>query len=225
MLSGRMAGATLALALLTALPAAGDIVIGPMHVSTGNYIPFDPVPGSGPYPMDYQQIYNHEVFPGRTTITSVGFESVTGTSPDESFDLTVGLGTAATTLTTPSAQFADNKGPDFTTVFSGIIKTTGMGNIDPFDLVIPTTPFTYDPAKGDLLLDIVLHTTPTGGFGPTMTASDTPDISRIFTYSGTTQTQVSYGLTTRFGTVPEPGAVAFLIGAGLSGAVFALRRR
>ena len=56
-----------------------------------------------------------------------------------------------------SSTFADNVGPDNTQVFSGPFQTAVTFTGDPtnFEVVINfTTPFYYDPTKGNLLLDI-----------------------------------------------------------------------
>jgi hypothetical protein len=60
-----------------------------------------------------------------------------------------------------------NHGPDRTVVFDGPIRfdsdKPAGGGPAPFDLKITfTTPFTYDPSKGNLMLD-VYHDRPTGG--------------------------------------------------------------
>jgi hypothetical protein len=61
-----------------------------------------------------------------------------------------------------SATFAENIGADNTLVFSGTLNWAtgnlpGPGNTRQFDVVFPfTTPFLYDPAAGNLLLDIRL---------------------------------------------------------------------
>jgi hypothetical protein len=59
-----------------------------------------------------------------------------------------------------SSTFADNLGPDNVLVFDGTLtwihaNLPGPGNTRQFDVVFPlTTPFLYDPAAGNLLLDI-----------------------------------------------------------------------
>ncbi len=59
-----------------------------------------------------------------------------------------------------STTFAENLGTNNTLVFSGPLTWTtanlpGLGNTRQFDYVFPfTTPFLYDPAAGNLLLDI-----------------------------------------------------------------------
>jgi hypothetical protein len=69
-----------------------------------------------------------------------------------------------------STTFAENIGAGNTLVFSGTLNWAtgnlpGPGNTRQFDVVFPfTTPFLYDPAAGNLLLDIRLV-----GDGPAIT--------------------------------------------------------
>jgi hypothetical protein len=59
-----------------------------------------------------------------------------------------------------STTFAQNLGTNNTLVFDGTVNVTtgnlpGPGNTRQFDIVFPfTTPFLYDPAAGNLLLDM-----------------------------------------------------------------------
>ena len=60
----------------------------------------------------------------------------------------------------PSATFADNLGGDATTVYSGALTlttaATGIG-AQPFDYTVSfSQPFLYDPADGNLLLDVTI---------------------------------------------------------------------
>jgi len=68
------------------------------------------------------------------------------------------------------------EGPDYAVVFSGTLSAnlTGTGA---FDLVIPlTTPFTYDPSVGNLLLNVVMsyqtHSANLVGFTSSLYYSD-----------------------------------------------------
>jgi hypothetical protein len=70
--------------------------------------------------------------------------------------------------TLPSTTYANNVGPDATTVYNGPYSASfpgcGAPGPCPFDLVISfATPFSYDPSKGRLLVDLTTSaTTPTG---------------------------------------------------------------
>jgi hypothetical protein len=73
--------------------------------------------------------------------------------------------------TLPSTTYAANVGPDATVVYNAALSLSSAGcqapGPCPFDMVIPfTTPFSYDPSKGRLLIDLNFSTptgTPTGG--------------------------------------------------------------
>ena len=72
---------------------------------------------------------------------------------------TLGLGTAPIDHTAASATWATNIGPDYTTVYSGPVTVTpgtggGVGVPGPWVVDIQlSTPFTYDPNLGDLVVD------------------------------------------------------------------------
>jgi hypothetical protein len=194
-------------------PAAADFIVG--GVGNDNLFPFGT---STFYTGEYQQLYASSLFPGPFTITGLGFASVKIQSPgSETLNLTVGLSTSASSLSAPSGTYASNEGADFTTVFNGPITFTGLNN-GTFDLMIPVTPFHYDPSKGNLLLDVVAGSSSGAGiasfaFGPINT------VSRIYNTGGIpgpTTVGVGEGLLTLIITaaVPEPSSItALAIGA------------
>ena len=128
-----------------------------------------PIP-VGATPSRLQEIIgsgNFGAFSGPLVITGLRFRAAAGTGP-VSFQYASTKITLSTTQaypntnnghTLPSATYANNIGPDATTVFNGPLSgsspgCTGAGPC-PFDLVIPfTTPFTYDFTKGRLLVDM-----------------------------------------------------------------------
>jgi hypothetical protein len=114
-------------------------------------------------PMRYQQVFDAGQFsrltPGGGLINRIAFRGhgpgtpFTGTVPQ----LQVNLSTTSKSPDNLSSTFAENVGPDDTQVFSGPLQTavTFTGNPTNFEVVINfTTPFNYDPAKGNLLLDV-----------------------------------------------------------------------
>jgi len=110
-----------------------------------------------------QVVYGATHFPaGPQTITELRFRRDISEPPFSSATAaaTVKLSTTTGTPGGLSATFANNPGPDETTVFSGnwtysSTSPTPNGTVRPFDIVLPlTTPFTYDPAAGNLLFDI-----------------------------------------------------------------------
>jgi hypothetical protein len=74
-------------------------------------------------------------------------------------DLQINLSTTDAAVGGLSATFADNVGADDTVVFNGSVDVSSTfsgpaGGPKAFDIIIPlTTPFRYDPAEGNLLID------------------------------------------------------------------------
>jgi len=111
-----------------------------------------------------QQFYPASIFSSLSSaivIVSVAFR-VNGDDSvgflQQSFNtVTLMLSTKPSTGTPPSPNFSENRGPDATTVFDGPItfnaaKSSGPA---PFDIKISfTTPYSYDPKLGDLILEL-----------------------------------------------------------------------
>jgi hypothetical protein len=202
-----LAGALLA---VSTRPASADVIVG--GTGNDNVFPF----GNGFYTGEYQQLYAASAFPGSVVINAVSFESLRLlTTGSETLTFSLGLSTSPSSLSSPSSTFALNKGADFTTVFNSSITFTALNN-GTFDLVIPTAPFTYNPAGGNLLMDVVI----TGSSGVGVAGFNfgaSPNVSRIYwvggdPISGSRDVGVGEGLLTRFSTsaiatVPEPGVV------------------
>jgi phosphatidylinositol-3-phosphatase len=143
------------------------IIAGPLVVpnqwstapaDTGNLFPL-----FSSMPIRYQQVFDAGQFarlnPGGGLINSIAFR---GHGPGTPFTATVpqlqvNLSTTTKTPDGLSSTFADNVGANDTQVFSGPFQTavTFTGDATNFEVVINfTTPFYYDPAKGNLLLDV-----------------------------------------------------------------------
>lgn len=129
---------------------------------TGNLFPI-----LSSQPLRYQQVYDKSQFAGFAAggeyITQFAFRVHSPGIPFTASisDFQVNLSTTAKTPEGLSATFADNVGTDDTVVFPSAsvqFATSVSGSADDpqaFDLVITfTTPFLYDPAKGNLLLDV-----------------------------------------------------------------------
>ena len=215
----RLATALAALVLLAgAATARADFIVG----GTGNDNLF-PFGTSSYYSGEYQQLYASSAFgTSPFTINSIGFESIKILNPgSETLTFSVGLSTTSASLSAPSTTYASNKGADFTTVFNGSITFTGQNN-GTFDLVVPTAPFTYDPSKGNLLLDVVMQSSSGPGIA-SFTFGPDPQVTRIYNIGGISTfptVGVGEGLLTLFqgaSTVPEPSAaVALIAGGGLT---------
>lgn len=114
--------------------------------------------------MRYQQLYDAAQFAGVSApvwITELRFRpngSISETFSSTLPDIRINLSTTTASPDALSKTFAANIGSDDTVVFDGSLELssnlTGDGPYD-FDIVIPlTTPFPYDPAQGNLLLDV-----------------------------------------------------------------------
>jgi hypothetical protein len=154
------------IALLVSSSRAADVVapnaLRAVQGDTGNLLPI-----LSSQPIRYQQIYDHSQFTsfaaGGEYITQLAFRVH---SPGIAFSanissLQVNLSTTAKTPDGLSTTFSNNLGPDDTVVFPAAsvqFSTSVAGPPDgpqAFDLVITfTTPFRYDPTKGNLLVDI-----------------------------------------------------------------------
>ena len=215
---------TLYTLFFTAQSRAGTIVIG-------NNLPGDDRPfgfkksPTAVYLGKYQQIYAKTAFPGATQITQIAFAEGQGLGDvDVTYTMSIGLGVTARTPVLPGTGFASGAVPVFNGTASAHITATARD----FDFTITLdTPFYYDPAQGNLLLEITLIggtkselNNTYGYFGADI---DHGKLARIYDTGTAITAQPYHGLTTRFTTtpVPEPGVGALL----LVGAAVSIRRR
>jgi hypothetical protein len=163
-----------ALLLAPAIASAAVLVVPNANTnSPGNDAGNFPVT---PVPLTTQILVAADQFPGPIEITGFAFRPAPGTGP-----VSISLSGANVFLSTSSkfpnstsgplmsTTFADNIGPDNTLVFSGSISENLPGcsgpGVCPFGPITNfTTPFFYNPAKGNLLEELVATSFSGSGF-------------------------------------------------------------
>jgi hypothetical protein len=235
------------LALCAASGARAQVIVTPnAQASAEGNTAFVLAPIASPF--RYMQLISSSEFSsltGPVLITALAFRP-DASQPGPAAALIPGaqffLSTTSRTVTTLSTTFADNIGPDHTLVAmigaGGGYSTgnlPGPGNTRQFDIAFPfTTPFRFDPAAGNLLLETrnpaVVLASGQSILGDAFedTSPNAPGRSvfgsgSMTAASGNLQTA---GLVTRFDyqAVPEPSSLA-LFGAGLAGGWLVHRRR
>jgi len=201
-------------ATVTVLPAlANALVVPPQFTNTdasGLSGIFYAAPG-----LRIQEVYAADLFAlnGPILITEIRLRRDPAAATFQTTNSSIRF-VLSTTQKAPGAlslTFADNLSSDQTVVFDGSLVVSSLINKPatgamPFDIVIPLTqPFLYDPAAGNLLLD-VLQSAPSSS--PSIEASnDSNDsASRVFAY-GASQDTAQYSDTgadvLELGFVPE----------------------
>lgn len=148
--------------------------------------------------MRLQNVYSSAHFSKPIIIQEIRYRrdgSLGPIAPSE-VDLCVRLSTTTREPDNLSRNFEENWGPDVAVVLDGIVTisspSTGVpGGPQPFEIVLPlTTPFHYDPSKGNFLFEI---TTRAASLVSWVDGSNDPDdgASRVFAY-GANATQASF---------------------------------
>jgi hypothetical protein len=220
-----------------------DVVVVPGALAgteggTNNTFPFDLQSGTS---QRYQQVYAASEFLSSGWITQLAFrpDGVTGFAFASTIsNIMIDFSTTSHAPDSLSTTFANNIGLDDTTVFNGALHlasadTGPAGGPKDFDIIIAlNTPFFYNPAAGNLLLDV---RNLSGGFTAPFDAQNTvgDSISRLTSakngVNDLTGSADSIGLVTQLtlvAAVPEPSPrMLLLLGIILMGSVKFLRDR
>ena len=198
------------------LSGGAQTVVSPNSLATtagaaSNLFPFSPSSIQNVRSLRYQQVYNAGEFSalaGPFVIRQIAFRP--NYSSGNAFmgniaSIQINLSTTAKAADQLSPRFSENIGADETIVYSlGPLalssSDTDLGNAYAFDIVITLTqPFTYDPANGNLLLDVQNFS---GSYATPLDAQKSPTdgVSRVYAtdVNAATGTADTLGLTTQF---------------------------
>ena len=190
-----------------------QVIVVPNSLATNDGNSFNTSPdGSGS--VREMQIYDASQFgalSGPSFLTQFAYrpDTIPGPSGPRTFTLRIYASTTSRSVAGISTTFAENLGTNNTLVFDGTVTVTtgnlpGPGNTRQFDYVFPfTTPFLYDPAAGNLVLD--LQIVGNGSAVTFDTESGNPAIGRVGIGSSTATTgDIRHSHVTQFTFEPSP---------------------
>ena len=173
-----------------------QVIVVPNTLATNDGNSFGTTP-SGSTSVREMQIYDASQFgtlSGPSFLTQFAYrpDTIPGPSGPRTVTLRIFASTTSRSPTGLSPTFADNLGTNNVLVFDGMLTWThanlpGPGNTRQFDVVFPlTTPFLYDPAAGNLLLDIQFSATGSSIRFDSVTGDST--LGEIINFSSSTGT-------------------------------------
>jgi hypothetical protein len=211
---------------LAATSALADVIIGnPPDGGVGDCIPFG---CTIVWPPEFQQVYASSDFSGTITIRDLEFYNTitffAGELPN-SGNYKISLSTTSAPVNgLNQTNLAANIGANNTLVFDGSLPGLSAISGKVLDIIL-STPFTYNPADGNLLMDVVGSNLSNSSLLPfdvrLGTAAGLFSIANIGIASGGFAT-MNWGLVTGFSTtIPEPSTWTLMAlgfaGLGLAG--------
>jgi MYXO-CTERM domain-containing protein len=198
----------LALAALSSTSRGSVLTYGSFAAGAPNPFPFGGFYQNGEGANRYQQVYDGTQFgSGVFAINSVTFFNSNAASTLADGNYIISLSTTSALVNGLSTKMATNVGPDNEAIFNGTLPATIAANARlTFALA---TPFVYNPANGNLLLDIQIRGVTNDSNGSFVTEYNFGTLSSRMVNGNAGGT--AYGLMTRFDygstTVPEPGTL------------------
>jgi hypothetical protein len=224
-------GVVMLLVLTAGIMVHADVTVG--TYTTGNCFPYlcnDSGTNSG-VSIDYQQGYSHSAFSGPITITDIGIYYASqfgGTSTVLAGTYDVYLAYVNGTFNNLSTTLSNN----YTSrTLVATLNENGSTTTNP-SWSFNITPFTYNPANGDLLLEVVANnqTILQNGNGNGYNEADNTGSVMNRAYCITNvgcNANDGVGLVTTFSTsstVPEPSTF-LMLGSGIMGLAGVMRRK
>jgi hypothetical protein len=227
-----LSAAVVLMAGLVNVARADMVLIGSATPGVANQYPFGTNAVS-----TYQQVYSASLFSGPMTITAIDFFNTAfpaGSVNPATYTISLSTTSAAVNGLAPGAA-SSNIGANNTVFFSGTLG--GAINTTTHELTITGGSFNYNPATGNLLMNISI-TNATAASGTVYLDSENgtfgTESSRSFNTdpTGSSGTENSWGLVTEFesgvtAAVPEPSSLTLfaIVFAVVGVCAYALRRR
>jgi hypothetical protein len=175
--------------------------------------------GSSPAPCDlessgisdYQQVYSSTAFSGTISISSISFFLASSFSGNRIDSETLLISLSTTSVAVDNLSYrnsASNVGTDVQA-----FGTFTIGGISPSKLTFSGTPFTYNPALGNLLMEIVTLSA-SGPQGNDFTYYDSDNSGSVTSrVCGQSECNENQGLVTEFDSavVPEPASLGLAV--------------